>query len=128
MTSITADAPPPTLSSLVGDSEQCRVGKIGRIKSLPCFFLRSGGGLTTASFNGIEFGGHLVYVPALDKERFKGGGIMAIRSVHTDKKRRGAFYRGAGKGPAGSGLSLGVAGVENGGRKDATFLPAAMVT
>ena len=54
-----ASAPPPTLSSVVGDSGQRRVGKIGRIKSLPCFFLRTGGGLTTASFNGIEFGRYL---------------------------------------------------------------------
>ena len=68
-----ASAPPPTLSSVVGALGQRRVGKIGRIKSLPCFFLRSGGGLTTASFNGIEFGGYLFYVPALDNETFKGG-------------------------------------------------------
>ena len=83
-----ASAPPPTLSSVVGASGQRRVGKIGRIKSLPCFYLRSGGGLTTASFNGIEFGGYLVYVPALDNERFKGGGIMATRSVHWHPRLR----------------------------------------
>ena len=65
-----ASAPPPTLAPVVGDLGQRRVGKIGRIKSLPCFYLRSGGGLTTASFNGIEFGWYLVYVPALDNEKF----------------------------------------------------------
>ena len=60
----------------------------------------------------------------------KGGGEISVKiqpaGIRT--KSGGARSIEGGKGPAGSGLSLGVAGVENGGRKDATFLPAAMVT
>ena len=39
-----ASAPPPTLSSMVGDSGRRRVGKIGRIKSLPAFYSVAAGG------------------------------------------------------------------------------------
>jgi hypothetical protein len=63
------------------DSRVKRHGKLGIVKSLPCFYLRSGGGLTTNAFSGQEFGGWLVYCPALDNDRFKGGGIHASRNV-----------------------------------------------
>ena len=60
----------------------------------------------------------------------RGGGadLTKIQPAGIRTKSGGARSIEGGKGPAGSGLSLGVAGVENGGRKDATFLPAAMVT
>ena len=60
----------------------------------------------------------------------RGGGadLTKIQPAGIRTKSGGARSIEDGKGPAGSGLSLGVAGVENGGRKDATFLPAAMVT
>ena len=53
----------------------------------------------------------------------KGGGEISVKiqpaGIRT--KSGGARSIEGGKGPAGSGLSLGVAGVENGGRKDAAF-------
>ena len=54
----------------------------------------------------------------------RGGGadLTKIQPAGIRTKSGGARSIEAGKGPAGSGLSLGVAGVENGGRKDATFL------
>jgi len=48
--------------------------------------------------------------------------LTKIQPAGIRTKSGGARSIEAGKGPAGSGLSLGVAGVENGGRKDATFL------
>ena len=65
------------------------------------------------------------------RQRCKGAGadfVTKIQPAGIWTKSGGARSIVGGKGPAGSGLSLGVAGVENGGRKDATFLPAAMVT
>ena len=54
----------------------------------------------------------------------RGGGadLTKIQPAGIRTKSGGARSIEAGKGPVGSGLSLGVAGVENGGRKDATFL------
>ena len=54
----------------------------------------------------------------------RGGGadLTKIQPAGIRTKSGGARSIEDGKGPAGSGLSLGVAGVENGGRKDATFL------
>ena len=54
----------------------------------------------------------------------RGGGadLTKIQPAGIRTKSGGARSIEGGKGPAGSGLSLGVAGVENGGRKDATFL------
>ena len=54
----------------------------------------------------------------------RGGGadLTKIQPAGIRTKSGGARSIEEGKGPAGSGLSLGVAGVENGGRKDATFL------
>ena len=54
----------------------------------------------------------------------RGGGtdLTKIQPAGIRTKSGGARSIEAGKGPAGSGLSLGVVGVENGGRKDATFL------
>ena len=43
--------PPP---GRIGDG---RGGKVSRVKNLPCFYLRSGGGLTTNEFNGKDYGG-----------------------------------------------------------------------
>ena len=56
--------------------------------------------------------------------RSRGGGadLTKIQPAGIRTKSGGARSIEGGKGPAGSGLSLGVAGVENGGRKDATFL------
>jgi hypothetical protein len=51
-----------------------------------------------------------------------GADLTKIQPAGIRTKSGGARSIEAGKGPAGSGLSLGVAGVENGGRKDATFL------
>ena len=62
----------------IGDGQG---GKVSRVKNLPCFYLRAGGGLTTNEFNGKDFGGWLVYVPALDNSQFRGGGLMATRRV-----------------------------------------------
>ena len=56
-------------------------GKVSRIKTLPCIYLRAGGGLTTTAFNGVDFGGYLVYCPALDNPDFAGRGIVATRDV-----------------------------------------------
>ena len=55
---------------------------------------------------------------------FRGGGadLTKIQPAGIRTKSGGARSIEDGKGPAGSGLSLGVAEVENGGRKDATFL------
>ena len=50
---------------------------------------------------------------------------MKIQPAGIRTKSGGARSIEGGKGPAGSGLSLGVAGVENGGRKDATQLGGA---
>ena len=50
--------------------------------------------------------------------------MTKIQPAGIRTKSGGARSIEGGKGPAGSGLSLGVAGVENGGRKDATFLRA----
>ena len=59
-----------------------RGGKVSRVKSLPCFYLRTGGGLTTNECHKLcDFGGWLVYCPALDNDRFNGHGIIASRSV-----------------------------------------------
>ena len=59
-----------------------RGGKVSRVKSLPCFYLRTGGGLTTNECHKLcDFGGWLVYCPALDNDRFNGHGIVASRSV-----------------------------------------------
>ena len=62
------------------------------VASLAC----KGGGLTTSAFNGVEFGGWLVYCPALDNANFKGGGIMASRDVnwHPRLKPRTVFPSG----------------------------------
>ena len=49
----------------IGDG---RGGKVSRVKNLPCFYLRSGGGLTTNEFSGMDYGGWLVYVPSIKKE------------------------------------------------------------
>ena len=51
--------------------------------------------------------------------RSRGGGadLTKIQPAGIRTKSGGARSIGTGKGPAGSGLSLGVAGVENGGRK-----------
>ena len=51
-----------------------------------------------------------------------GADLTKIQPAGIRTKSGGARSIEGGKGPAGSGLSLGVAGVENGGRKDATFL------
>ena len=51
-----------------------------------------------------------------------GADLTKIQPAGIRTKSGGARSIEDGKGPAGSGLSLGVAGVENGGRKDATFL------
>ena len=58
------------------------------------------------------------------KIRLRGAGadLTKIQPAGIRTKSGGARSIEGGKGPAGSGLSLGVAGVENGGRKDATFL------
>ena len=58
------------------------------------------------------------------KIRLRGAGadLTKIQPAGIRTKSGGARSIEDGKGPAGSGLSLGVAGVENGGRKDATFL------
>ena len=57
-----------------------------------------------------------------DGRRGGGADLTKIQPAGIRTKSGGARSIEAGKGPAGSGLSLGVAGVENGGRKDATFL------
>ena len=57
-----------------------------------------------------------------DGPRGGGADLTKIQPAGIRTKSGGARSIEAGKGPAGSGLSLGVAGVENGGRKDATFL------
>ena len=63
-----------------------RGGKVSRIKGLPSFYLRTGGGLTTnESHKMCDFGGWLVYCPALDNENFRGRGIMATRSVQSNQ-------------------------------------------
>ena len=63
---------------------------------------------------------------ASSSEKIRGGGadLTKIQPAGIRTKSGGARSIEAGKGPAGSGLSLGVAGVENGGRKykHATFL------
>ena len=56
------------------------------------------------------------------KRRGGGADLTKIQPAGIRTKSGGARSIEDGKGPAGSGLSLGVAGVENGGRKDATFL------
>ena len=59
-----------------------RGGKVSRVKSLPCFYLRTGSGLTTNECHKMcDFGGWLVYCPALDREAFHGHGIIASRNV-----------------------------------------------
>ena len=60
----------------------------------------------------------------LTRRPIKGAGadLTKIQPAGIRTKSGGARSIEDGKGPAGSGLSLGVAGVENGGRKDATFL------
>ena len=60
--------------------------------------------------------------PPLTFIRGGGADLTKIQPAGIRTKSGGARSIEAGKGPAGSGLSLGVAGVENGGRKDATFL------
>jgi hypothetical protein len=66
---------------VISISQSVSIG-LRRIKSLPCFYLRTGGGLTTnESHKMCDFGGWLVYCPALDNENFRGRGIMATRSV-----------------------------------------------
>ena len=59
-----------------------------------------------------------------NSDSIRGGGadLTKIQPAGIRTKSGGARSIEDGKGPAGSGLSLGVAGVENGGRKDATFL------
>ena len=54
----------------------------------------------------------------------RGGGadLTKIHPAGIRTKSGGVPSIEGGKGPAGSGLSLDVAGVEDGGRKDATFL------
>ena len=56
------------------------------------------------------------------KSKGAGADLTKIQPAGIRTKSGGARSIEGGKGPAGSGLSLGVAGVENGGRKDATFL------
>ena len=59
-----------------------RGGKVSRVKSLPCFYLRTGSGLTTNECHKMcDFGGWLVYCPALDREKFHVHGIVASRIV-----------------------------------------------
>ena len=64
------------------------------------------------------------YYNKLNPTTARGGGadLTKIQPAGIRTKSGGARSIEDGKGPAGSGLSLGVAGVENGGRKDATFL------
>ena len=75
---------------------------------------------------GIERGDIYVYFfKTMDLDHGpRGGGadLTKIQPAGIRTKSGGARSIEDGKGPAGSGLSLGVAGVENGGRKDATFL------
>ena len=56
------------------------------------------------------------------KSKGAGADLTKIQPAGIRTKSGGARSIEDGKGPAGSGLSLGVAEVENGGRKDATFL------
>ena len=62
------------------DGNSIRGGKVKKVRSLLGFYLRSGGGLTT-SWNGAEFGGYMIYCPALDTAKFKGNGIVVTRNV-----------------------------------------------
>jgi hypothetical protein len=50
----------------------------GEVRSDVCVAFQrftSARGPTTSAFNGVEFGGWLVYCPALDNANFKGGTI-----------------------------------------------------
>ncbi len=57
--------------------------------------------------------------PSFGSGKGAGADLTKIQPAGIRTKSGGARSIEAGKGPAGSGLSLGVAGVENGGRKDA---------
>ena len=62
------------------EGNRTRGGKVKKVRSLLGFYLRSGGGLTT-SWNGAEFGGYMLYCPALDTAKFKGNGVLVTRNV-----------------------------------------------
>ena len=72
--SVLSKPPPGRIGEGIG-------GKVSRIKTLPCIYLRAGGGLTTNAFNGTDFGGYMVYCPALDTDEFAGRGIVVTRDV-----------------------------------------------
>ena len=76
------------------------------------------------STTGVCFRPKMSCLSTPPKIRLRGAGadLTKIQPAGIRTKSGGARSIEGGKGPAGSGLSLGVAGVENGGRKDATFL------